>query len=65
MTNKEIIEALDNNKQVFKSLLVGKTEQEYLWRPQPKKWNLLEIVCHLFSFRFNTSRLASLIITIL
>lgn len=47
MTIKEIIEKLEINKHVFESLLIHKTEQEYLWRPQPEKWNLLEIVCHL------------------
>ncbi|AUP79052.1 DinB family protein [Flavivirga eckloniae] len=44
---KEIIQQLENNQQVFKSLLMSKDEVAYLWRPDPKKWNLLEIVCHL------------------
>jgi len=47
MTITGIIDKLENNKQVFKSLLFDKVEQEYLWRPKPEKWNILEIVCHL------------------
>ena len=49
--NSMIIEAittqLETNKDVFKNLLKNKTEAEYLWKPQPEKWCLLEIVCHL------------------
>ena len=44
---KEIIRQLENNQHVFKSLLIDKDEAHYLWRPEPEKWNLLEIVCHL------------------
>ncbi|NMH89149.1 DinB family protein [Flavivirga algicola] len=47
MSIKEIIQQLESNQQVFKSLLVSKIETQYLWRPEPEKWNLLEIVCHL------------------
>ncbi|WP_406685122.1 DinB family protein [Seonamhaeicola sp. MEBiC1930] len=42
-----IIDKLKQNQSVFKALLEEKKEEEYLWRPQPDKWNLLEIVCHL------------------
>ncbi len=42
-----IIIKLRQNQSVFKSLLEGKPEVEYLWRPQSNKWNLHEIVCHL------------------
>ncbi|WP_187388285.1 DinB family protein [Seonamhaeicola marinus] len=44
---KQIIVKLQQNQSVFKAILEGVTEQQYLWRPQPDKWNLLEIVCHL------------------
>ena len=44
----EIIEKLENHKNVFETLLNNKSESEYLWRPEPNKWCLLEIVCHLF-----------------
>lgn len=47
MKIKQIITKLQQNQSVFKSLLEGVTEEQYLWRPQPDKWNLQEIVCHL------------------
>ena len=47
MKVNEIIKNLDANKKVFEALLINKTENEYLWRPEPSKWCLLEIVCHL------------------
>jgi len=48
MAIKYIISQLENNIDVFKSLLIDKNEEEYLWRPQLNKWSLLEIVCHLY-----------------
>ena len=47
MTISYIINQLDKNQKVFKSLLANKSEEEYLWRPQPEKWCLQDIVCHL------------------
>ncbi|GGK13683.1 hypothetical protein GCM10007962_04930 [Yeosuana aromativorans] len=47
MTITQIINQLGNNQYIFKSLLVLKSKEEYLWRPQPEKWCLKEIVCHL------------------
>ncbi|GAA4895447.1 DinB family protein [Flaviramulus aquimarinus] len=47
MELKAIIQQLENNQKVFQNLLSNKTESQYLWRPKPKKWCLLEIVCHL------------------
>jgi hypothetical protein len=47
MEVKEIIERLQSNSDVFKTLLFYKTKSEFLWRPSPEKWCLLEIVCHL------------------
>ena len=47
MNPKAIILQLAVNRDVFKPLLSGKTDGEYLWRPEPGKWTLLEIVCHL------------------
>ena len=47
MAINQIIKQLDSNQEVFKNLLINKTKEEYLWRPQPKKWCLIEIVCHL------------------
>ena len=48
MDHGEIIERLDRNSLVFASLFEGISREEYLWKPQPEKWCLLEIVCHLF-----------------
>ena len=47
MSIKRTIKELERNKEVFKSLLSDKNFEEYSWRPQPEKWSLLEIVCHL------------------
>lgn len=42
-----IIKELSENRYVFKHLLSGLTKEEYLWKPNPEKWCLLEIICHL------------------
>ena len=47
MDETEIIKALAENKNIFKSLLNDTTEAGYLWKQNPKKWCLLEIICHL------------------
>jgi hypothetical protein len=38
----------ENNTAVFKDLFFGLTENEYRWREGEDKWNILEIVCHLY-----------------
>ncbi len=48
MTHLAITSHLELNKNVFKSLFHGLTNEEILWRPQSEKWCLLEIVCHLY-----------------
>lgn len=48
MNNNHIIKRLEVNKVIFETLLNEKKENEYLWRPNPQKWCLLEIICHLF-----------------
>lgn len=48
MQHTTIIQALSKNGAVFQSMLTGLSSQEYLWKPQPEKWCLLEIVCHLY-----------------
>jgi hypothetical protein len=35
------------NRDCFKAILSGLNEEELHWRPQPEKWCLLEIICHL------------------
>lgn len=47
MTISHIINQLGHNQNIFRSLLILKSSNEYLWRPQPEKWCLKEIVCHL------------------
>ena len=42
-----VIRQLKRNRAVFEALFSGVSEAEYLWRPEPEKWCLLEIVCHL------------------
>jgi hypothetical protein len=48
MDHKRIIESLNANQKVFSGLLSNKNKDEYLWKPEAKKWCLLEIVCHLY-----------------
>ncbi len=43
-----IVKELEENGFVFHHLLHNKTAEEYLWKQQPDKWCLLEIVCHLY-----------------
>lgn len=47
MTISNIINQLERNKILFETMLINKKEKEFLWRPLPGKWCLLEIVCHL------------------
>ena len=42
-----ITDKLDSNREQFKLALSGLTREEYLWKPKPEKWCLLEVVCHL------------------
>ncbi|HLG34386.1 MAG TPA: DinB family protein [Bacteroidia bacterium] len=42
-----IINKLESNRQEFQQALSGLTKEEYLWKPLPEKWCLLEVVCHL------------------
>ena len=42
------ITELSRNLPVFQQLLQGLSEDLYLWKPQPGKWCLLEVVCHLY-----------------
>ncbi len=45
----KIIRELSRHKDVFRNLLEGYTEEEeFLWKPEPDKWCLLEIICHLY-----------------
>jgi len=48
MKTQFITDQLHKNRNVFQGLLENVPKEVYLWRPSPKKWCLLEIVCHLF-----------------
>jgi len=48
MNHTKIIQELDRNQHVFKTLLTDTSEEARLWKPKPEKWCLLEIVCHLY-----------------
>lgn len=48
MDHKQIIHFLENNISVFNSLLSGHDASFQTWRFKPEKWNLLEIICHLY-----------------
>lgn len=48
MLQHAIIRQLERNTATFRTLLEGLPEEEYRWHPAPDKWNLLEIVCHLY-----------------
>ena len=48
MDELQIIDQLEINAQVFKSLLKAVPERMYRWKPAADKWSLLEIICHLY-----------------
>ena len=48
MNYTKIIQELLRNRDIFKGLLTGLIEEEYLWKSNPEKWCLLEIICHLY-----------------
>lgn len=48
MIFKRITKELNQNKTIFQGLFFEVSEEEYTWKPQPEKWSLLEIVCHLY-----------------
>ncbi len=43
----QVVIQLKNNEHVFKNLLEHVNGDQVIWRPNPEKWNLLEIVSHL------------------
>lgn len=48
MDYHKIIDKLHEHRKVFDHLLNPVSEEEYRWKPQPEKWCMLEIVCHLY-----------------
>lgn len=47
MDYTHIINELDRNRTVFETLLSGLEQEEYLWKPHPDNWSMLEVTCHL------------------
>jgi hypothetical protein len=47
MDHRNIVGNLLKNKDVFKTLLLGKTHEEYIFTPASDKWCMLEVLCHL------------------
>ena len=43
-----LINRLQNNNEIFKSLLIEINEDQHRWKPQPGKWSILEVVHHLY-----------------
>ena len=48
MNYNKIILELSRNQDIFKELLTGLNDEEYLWKSNPEKWCLLEIICHIY-----------------
>ena len=47
MDYNKIVKELKRNADAFKTLLDKLSEEQYLWKQNPDKWCLLEIICHL------------------
>ena len=47
MNIESLIAELERNAFIFQSMFSGTTYTFQQWRPQPEKWNLHEILCHL------------------
>ncbi len=48
MDHRYLINCLERNMSTFSSLLRKSNRKEYLYKPTPESWCLLEIVCHLY-----------------
>ena len=62
MDHTFIINKLSENLNTLRSLLENVSAEEYMWKSNPEKWCLLEIVCHLydeeqFDFRARTGHI--------
>jgi hypothetical protein len=41
------VELLIRNREIFFNLLAGMPKEAVLWKPEPAKWCMLEVLCHL------------------
>ena len=48
MEHTYVIQQLSRNQSTFRDFLSGISKKEYMFRTEPEKWCLLEIVCHLY-----------------
>jgi hypothetical protein len=48
MNHAEIFKDLLKNEGVIRNLLQGTPKEQYLWKPEPSSWSLLEVICHLY-----------------
>lgn len=48
MNINQVISEFEKNRNIFKTLFENLPEDFYLWRESDSKWNLLEIICHLY-----------------
>lgn len=56
MEHQKIIDQLSKNKHVIIQLMINVSDTQAVWKPDPNKWSMLEVVCHLideekFDFR--------------
>ena len=47
MNSSFIIHQLGKNQTIFEHLFKSISTEQIQWKPQPEKWTLIEIVCHL------------------
>lgn len=48
MNNEYIIKQLERNGLMLQQILKGLDEVTFKWRVAPDKWNLLDVICHLY-----------------
>ena len=44
----DVINELGSNRNVFEALFTNVPEEMILWKDDPNRWSLLEIICHLY-----------------
>jgi hypothetical protein len=47
MNLESIVQRLQQNSVAIEALTAGVAPGQAMWRPQPNKWSLLEVICHL------------------
>lgn len=47
MNKNYYIELLIRNREIFLNLLAGVSPEALLWKPNPSRWCMLEVLCHL------------------